>query len=76
MKKVLLSLTVLAVVLVGCSKEISYETSDSKIDVINSGVAPADIDAWENEVDADFAAVLAAIGACLFKPFITFLPLF
>ena len=63
MKKLLLCLTVLAVVLVGCSKELSYENSDSKIDVIKSGVAPADIDAWESEVDADFAAVLEALGS-------------
>ena len=62
MKKLLLSLTVLAVVLVGCKKELSYDVSDSKIDVIKSGVAPADIDAWEAEVDADFVAVLEALG--------------
>ena len=63
MKKLLLSLTVLAVVLVGCSKELTYDVSDSKIDVIKSGVAPADIDAWEAEVDADFAAVLESLGS-------------
>ncbi len=62
MKKLLLALTVLAVVLVGCSKELSYDVSGSKIDVIKSGVAPADIDAWESEVDADFAAVLESLG--------------
>ena len=62
MKKLLLSLTVLTVILAGCSKELTYEVSDNKIDVIKSGVMPADLDAWESEVDADFAAVLAAIG--------------
>ena len=55
-------MTVVAVMLVGCSKELSFENSDNKKDVIASGIAPADIEAWENEVDADFAAVLAAIG--------------
>ena len=62
MKKLLILMTALAVTLVGCSKEIAFENPDNKKDVIASGVEPADIDAWEAEVDADFAAVLAAIG--------------
>ncbi|MBR5400912.1 MAG: hypothetical protein IK102_03780 [Treponema sp.] len=62
MKKLLIVVAAAAVILVGCKKEITFENPDSKIDVIASGVAPADIDAWESEVDADFAAVLEALG--------------
>jgi len=63
MKKLLIVMTALAVTLVGCSKEFSFENPDSKIDLIESGIEPADIEAWENEVDADFAAVLASLGS-------------
>ena len=62
MKKLLILVAAVAVTLVGCKKELTFENSDNKIDVIASGVAPADIDAWESEVDADFAAVLEALG--------------
>ena len=62
MKKLLILVAAVAVTLVGCKKELTFENYDSKIDVIASGVAPADIEAWENEVDADFAAVLEALG--------------
>ena len=62
MKKFLLLMTVAAVMMVGCAKDLSFDTPDNKKDVIASGIAPADIEAWESEVDADFAAVLAAIG--------------
>ena len=63
MKKLLILVAALAVILVSCGgNSLSFENPDSKIDVINSGIAPADIEAWENEVDADFAAVLEALG--------------
>ena len=62
MKKLLILLAVAALVFVGCAKDFSFDTVESKKDVIDSGVAPEDIAAWESEVDADFAAVLAAIG--------------
>ena len=63
MKKLLILVAAAAVLLVGCgNNSFTFENPDSKIDVINSGIAPADIDAWESEVDADFAAVLEALG--------------
>ena len=63
MKKLLILVAAVAVTLVGCSgNSLSFENPDSKKDVIASGLAPADIEAWENEVDADFAAVLDALG--------------
>ncbi len=63
MKKLLILVAALTVILVSCGgNSLSFENPDSKIDVINSGIAPADIEAWENEVDADFAAVLEALG--------------
>ncbi len=62
MKKLLVLIAATAVLLVGCKKELTFENPDSKKDVIASGIAPADIEAWENEVDADFAAVLDALG--------------
>ena len=62
MKKLLVLIAAAAVLLVGCKKELTFENPDSKKDVIASGIAPADIEAWENEVDADFAAVLDALG--------------
>lgn len=63
MKKLLILVAALAVTLVGCSgNSLSFENPDSKQDVIASGVAPADIAAWESEVDADFAAVIEALG--------------
>ena len=63
MKKLLVLIAAAAVLLVGCKKELTFENPDSKKDVIASGIAPADIEAWENEVDADFAAVLDALGS-------------
>ena len=63
MKKLLILVAAAAVLLVGCgNNSFTFENPDSKIDVINSGIAPADIDAWESEVDADFAAVLESLG--------------
>ena len=63
MKKLLILVAAVAVTLVGCSgNSLSFENPDSKKDVIASGVAPADIAAWESEVDADFAAVIEAVG--------------
>ena len=63
MKKLLILVAAVAVTLVGCSgNSLSFENPDSKKDVIASGVAPADIEAWESEVDADFAAVIEALG--------------
>ena len=62
MKKIVLLMAAAAVMLVGCAKDLSFENPDNKKDVIASGVEPADVDAWEAEVDADFAAVLASLG--------------
>ena len=63
MKKLLILVAAAAVLLVGCgAKSLTFENPDSKIDVIERGIAPEDIDAWESEVDADFAAVLEALG--------------
>lgn len=62
MKKLLILLAVAAVVFVGCAKEFSFDTVESKKDVIDSGVAPEDVGAWESEVDADFAKVMDALG--------------
>ena len=62
MKKIVLLMAAAAVMLVGCAKDFSFENPDNKKDVIASGVEPADVDAWEAEVDADFAAVLASLG--------------
>ena len=62
MKKSFLLITAAAVVLMGCSNNLPVEDSNNKKDVIASGVEPADVAAWEAEVDADFAAVLAALG--------------
>lgn len=63
MKKLLILVAALAVTLVGCSgNSLSFENPDSKKDVIALGIAPADIAAWESEVDADFAAVIEALG--------------
>ena len=63
MKKLLILVAAVAVILVSCGgNSLSFENPDSKKDVIASGVAPADIEAWESEVDADFAAVIEALG--------------
>lgn len=62
MKKLLILLAVVAVVFVGCAKDFSFDNPDSKVAVIEAGVAPDDIEAWESEVDADFAKVIAALG--------------
>ena len=63
MKKLLILVAAVAVTLVSCGgNSLSFENPDSKKDVIASGVAPADIAAWESEVDADFAAVIEALG--------------
>ena len=63
MKKLLILVAAAAVLLVGCGgNSLTFENPDSKIGVIESGIAPDDIDAWESEVDADFAAVLEALG--------------
>ena len=63
MKKLLILVAAAAVLLVGCGgNSLTFENPDSKIGVIERGIAPDDIDAWESEVDADFAAVLEALG--------------
>ncbi len=63
MKKLLILVAAAAVLLVGCGgNSLTFENPDNKIDVIDRGIAPEDIDAWEREVDADFAAVLEALG--------------
>ena len=63
MKKLLILVAALAVTFVGCSgNSLTFENPDSKKDLIASGIAPADIEAWESEVDADFAAVIEALG--------------
>ena len=62
MKKLILLITVTAVILMGCSESVALRTNDNKLDVIAAGVEPTDVKAWEAEVDADFADVLAALG--------------
>ncbi len=62
MKKLLILLAIAAVVFVGCAKDFSFDTVESKKDVIDAGVAPENIEAWESEVDADFAKVMEALG--------------
>ena len=63
MKKLLILVAAAAVLLVGCGgNSLTFENPDSKIGVIEKGIAPEDIDSWESEVDADFAAVLEALG--------------
>lgn len=62
MKKSFLWVAAAAVIFMGCSADFPTEHYDNKQAVISSGVQPEDIAAWEAEVDADFAAVLAALG--------------
>ncbi len=62
MKKSFLWVAAAAVIFMGCSADFSTEHYDNKQAVISSGVQPEDVAAWEAEVDADFAAVLAALG--------------
>ena len=62
MKKSFLWVAAAAVIFMGCSADFPTEHYDNKQAVISSGVQPEDVAAWEAEVDADFAAVLAALG--------------
>ena len=62
MKKIFILMAASAVFLMRCQDGLILKNPDSKQDVIASGVAPADIEAWEREVDADFAAVLESLG--------------
>ncbi|BDC94505.1 hypothetical protein [Treponema bryantii] len=62
MKKSFLWVAAVAVIFVGCSADFPTEHYDSKQAVISSGVQPEDVAAWEAEVDADFADILAALG--------------
>lgn len=68
MKKSVLCVTVaiavVAFILNGCSKAVApdNQTLDDKKNVIALGEQPQDVEAWEKEVDADFAAVIAALG--------------
>lgn len=50
-----------SVFFLGCKNGLTNE-SDSKISIIESGVIPNDVAAWEKEVDEDFNAVLNALG--------------
>ncbi len=52
-------LTVFALMFTACSDGL---TQDSKLDTIATGEEPADVAAWESEVDADFQLVLEALG--------------
>lgn len=62
MKKSFLLVTAAAVIFMGCSAAIQVEDSNDKRAIIAAGVEPEDVAAWEAEVDADFAAVIAALG--------------
>ncbi len=62
MKKSFLWVAAAAVIFVGCSADFPTEHYDNKQAVISSGVQPEDVAAWEAEVDADFADILAALG--------------
>ena len=62
MKKSFLLVTAAAVIFMGCSAAIQVEDSNDKRAVIAAGVEPEDVAAWEAEVDADFADILAALG--------------
>ena len=64
MKKVIKTLTALAglaLLFTGCNSMLG-QNEESKVDIIESGVAPEDIAAWEAEVDADFQKVMDALG--------------
>lgn len=62
MKKSFLWVAAAAVIFMGCSADFPTEHYDNKQAVISSGVQPEDVAAWEAEVDADFADILAALG--------------
>lgn len=64
MKKILKTLSALvgfAILFTGCNS-IFEKNPESKIDIIESGVEPENVDAWEAEVDADFQRVIEALG--------------
>lgn len=61
MKKSLLMVAVVTVLFAGCTKNVAFDGS-SKVDMIESGIQPENVEAWENEVDTDFELVLKSLG--------------
>ena len=61
MRRIYLFVAMGAILFAGCTKNIAYN-SESKLSVIEAGVEPEDVDAWNAEVDADFEKVMQALG--------------
>lgn len=62
MVRFLLVLTGSMVLLSGCNAGLVEKKANNRVDVIASGEAPADIAAWEAEVDENFRLVLESLG--------------
>ncbi len=60
MKKVIFAVFALSVLFMGCSQNIAGRSNSKAI--IAQGEEPADVAGWEADVDADFKAVMEALG--------------
>ncbi|MBR5647233.1 MAG: hypothetical protein IKX23_11390 [Treponema sp.] len=62
MKRIYLFVVMGAIIFAGCTKNIVYDVPESKVAMMQTEQEPEDVEAWNQEVDADFEKVLQALG--------------